>query len=135
MWRYKSRSGATIEDAIQFLMSVDPKDEDVTQAAPLVATAAAAYGDPDNRYLAFLENISPNYRYKPFWFMNQAQSMEGSRSAKGMGAFSEDALVVEIDGTVSSELDCPDIFKTSGPEGCELEPGLFVTCEMLSRYL
>ena len=56
MWSAVSSSGATIQTAVDYLMTLDAGDEDVTELAPHVAAVAAAYGDPEGKYAAWLSD-------------------------------------------------------------------------------
>lgn len=56
MWSAKTSKGATIQDALDYTMTLDPGEEDVTELAPWVAAVAAAYGDPAGKYEKWLRN-------------------------------------------------------------------------------
>ncbi|KAK0528119.1 hypothetical protein OC834_004169 [Tilletia horrida] len=56
MWSARTDKGATIQTAVDFAMTLDPGDEDVTELAPHVAVVAAAYGDPSGKYARWLAN-------------------------------------------------------------------------------
>uniref|UniRef100_A0A0W0G2S5 Putative chondroitin AC/alginate lyase n=1 Tax=Moniliophthora roreri TaxID=221103 RepID=A0A0W0G2S5_MONRR len=71
MWKCRTKHGATIQTALDFIIQTNPKDEDLDQALPHVAAIRGAYGDPTGKYLAFLQKNSPNYDSKPYWFYNQ----------------------------------------------------------------
>ncbi|EEB93841.1 hypothetical protein MPER_07456 [Moniliophthora perniciosa FA553] len=65
MWKRRTKQGATIQTALDFIIRTDPKDEDLDQVSSHVAAIRAAYGDPPGKYLAFLQKNSPNYTSKP----------------------------------------------------------------------
>ncbi|KAE8221879.1 hypothetical protein CF319_g4834 [Tilletia indica] len=56
MWSARTEKGATIQTAVDFTMTLDAEDEDVTELAPHVAAVAAAYGDPTGKYARWLAN-------------------------------------------------------------------------------
>ncbi|KAK0553362.1 hypothetical protein OC846_002522 [Tilletia horrida] len=56
MWSAKTEKGATIQTAVDYAMTLDPGDEDITELAPHVAAVAAAYGDPTGKYAKWLAN-------------------------------------------------------------------------------
>ncbi|KDN41150.1 chondroitin AC/alginate lyase [Tilletiaria anomala UBC 951] len=56
MWSATTSKGATIQSAVDYLMTLDPGDENITELAPHVAAVASAYGDPDGKYAAWLSN-------------------------------------------------------------------------------
>ena len=56
MWSAQSSGGATIQTAVDYMMTLDASDEDITELAPHVAAVAAAYGDPDGKYATWLSS-------------------------------------------------------------------------------
>ncbi|CAD6888479.1 unnamed protein product [Tilletia controversa] len=56
MWSARTEKGATIQTAVDFTMTLDAEDEDVTELAPHVSAVAAAYGDPTGKYARWLAN-------------------------------------------------------------------------------
>ncbi|CEH12691.1 Chondroitin AC/alginate lyase [Ceraceosorus bombacis] len=58
MWSARAESGATIQTAVDYTMTLDAgmTGEDVTELAPHVAAVAAAYGDPSGKYAKWLED-------------------------------------------------------------------------------
>jgi hypothetical protein len=82
LWTAKSKYGATIQTALDYTMSLDPKGEDISDIFPHVAAIAAAYGDPKGKYAAFLQKNSPNYKSQPFWFFDQSAALPHSPAGK-----------------------------------------------------
>jgi hypothetical protein len=82
LWSAKSKYGATIQTALDFIMSLDPKGEDVKEVVPHVASIAAAYGDPSGKYSMFMENVMSDYQSQPFWFYDQTAALPNSPAAK-----------------------------------------------------
>lgn len=74
-WDSKTKYGATIQTAVDYLMALDPGDERLEEALPHVAAIAAVYGDPHQKYAAYLKSGNPNYVKKPFWFYNQPRAI------------------------------------------------------------
>lgn len=57
MWNKTSNAGATIQNALDYAMSVNATGPEVSQAAelyPNVAAVASVYGDPQAKYTSFL---------------------------------------------------------------------------------
>ncbi|KAJ7492812.1 chondroitin AC/alginate lyase [Mycena latifolia] len=121
-WTAQSRYQATIQTALDFVMKLDPKDEDVTEVLPHVAAVAAAYGDPTGKYAAFLGQTMADYKKKPFFFYNQPEAFSTTRKHR------RDRRIVA--STIPFE--CPvDGFLPNG-EGCvQLEDGICATCTEL----
>ena len=71
-WGAKSKYGATIKDALDFVLHKGPGKEDITDIFPLVAAIAAAYGDPNGSYNAFLRRNDKRYGQAPYYFYDQA---------------------------------------------------------------
>jgi len=64
MWKENTKQGATIQTAVDYLMTLEADSEDVEEALPHVAAIAAAYGDPSRRYEAFLQQIGVRHKKK-----------------------------------------------------------------------
>jgi hypothetical protein len=95
MWHSQTRYGSTIKTAIDFLMTLDPGQEDPRPAFPLVAAAMAIYGDDEKEsYRKFLEagdeeeekstsrKKNSSYKSKSWWFYNQPNAFRFSRHAE-----------------------------------------------------
>ncbi|KAI0704924.1 alginate lyase-domain-containing protein [Cytidiella melzeri] len=82
LWAAKSKYGATIQTALDYVMGVNPKSEDMSDIFPHVAAVAAAYGDPKGKYAAFLQKNDPNYQSQPFWFYDQSAALPNSPAGK-----------------------------------------------------
>ncbi|KAH9857890.1 alginate lyase-domain-containing protein [Lenzites betulinus] len=152
-WTYKSKYGATIQDALNFVMNTDPKDEDVSDIFPHVAAVAAAYGDQKGKYNAFLQQKDSDYASEPFWFYDQSSALPNSPAGAHVkhrrdtdAAMAPQALAAEAVGfakeTTAHMLDeassvpvpfgCPAVFQSAAQT--ELEDDLFVTCDMLEPF-
>jgi hypothetical protein len=83
LWSAKSKYGATIQTALDYAMALNPKGEDVKEIIPHVASVAAAYGDPKDKYAAFMTKIMVDYQSKPFWFYDQTLALSSSPAARG----------------------------------------------------
>ncbi|KAJ7139931.1 alginate lyase-domain-containing protein [Mycena epipterygia] len=126
LWTTQSRYKATIQSALDFIMKLDPKDEDVMEVVPHVAAVAAAYGDPTGKYAAFLRKTMPDYESKPFWFYDQPPAL-----TKAPGAQTKNK---RVDTSVASDIPfvCPaDTLLPSGEKVVQLDDGLFATCGQL----
>ncbi|KAJ6588175.1 alginate lyase-domain-containing protein [Mycena capillaripes] len=64
-WNLTTKAGATIKDALDMVMTVDPNKSDegyaVAEIYPNIAAIASTYGDPDGKYVAFLKKNFPDY--------------------------------------------------------------------------
>jgi len=126
-WSTESRYGATIQKAVDFVMSLDPKHEDPKELVPHIASVAAAYGDPVGKYASFMKKIQPEYQSKPFWFYDQTAALVTSPAAKGAYGHKREQ---SSKPAVHIDFEC---FPTDG-EGYELDDGVFVTCDDLEPY-
>ncbi|KAF7293086.1 Chondroitin AC/alginate lyase [Mycena indigotica] len=74
-WHTKTKAGTTIKDAMDMTMTVDPnksqEDYAVAEIFPNVAAVAAEYGDPDGKYVAFLQKTFPDYAWDADFLWNQ----------------------------------------------------------------
>ncbi|EJF66592.1 chondroitin AC/alginate lyase [Dichomitus squalens LYAD-421 SS1] len=150
-WTVKSKYGANIQNALDYVMGVNPKGEDIGDIFPHVAAVAAAYGDPDGKYAAFLSKNAQDYTSQPFWFYDQSGALPNSpagqsKRRRDLGiavdkianrdkAFSGDISTVgtvAIDAVKAADAECPDVFNEV--QQVELEVGLFVDCEQLKPY-
>jgi len=64
-WNHTTKAGTTIRDALDQTMTVDPNASGegyaVAEIFPNIAAVAATYGDPDGKYVAFLQKAFPEY--------------------------------------------------------------------------
>ncbi|KAJ7630744.1 chondroitin AC/alginate lyase [Roridomyces roridus] len=77
-WTTQTRYKATIQSAVDFLITLDPKNEDGTEACPHVAAAAAAYGDPKGAYAKFLKKTCPDWNSQPTSFYDQSSALKNA---------------------------------------------------------
>ncbi|KAJ1311739.1 hypothetical protein OPQ81_010209 [Rhizoctonia solani] len=86
-WSTRTKYGATIQTAVDYLISLDPGNERVEDALPHVAAVAAVYGDPHRKYASYLKSGNPNYGKKSYWFYDQPSAIsnkpKGKRSVEG----------------------------------------------------
>lgn len=158
-WSAKSKYGATIQTALDYAMVSDPKGEEMDDLLPHIAAVAAAYGDPEGKYKAFLDKKMAGYERRPYWFYNQPSAFaKAPNSAKAKRKMkktkkTKKAKRSDIQGTILDEADesdgddesddpdvpvgtkptipftCPDAFKDTTK--VEIDNGMFVTCEQL----
>ncbi|GJE86013.1 chondroitin AC/alginate lyase-like protein [Phanerochaete sordida] len=151
-WTAKSKYGATIQTALDYTMSVNPKGEDISDIFPHVAAVAAAYGDPQGKYAAFLQKHNSNYQTQPYWFYDQSAALPNSPAGKGRkrsdggdGALREtgqdpsadtmtyvDPIVPAASQDSTIPFECPAVFENA--PAVELEDGLYVTCDQLKPF-
>ncbi|KAF7366808.1 Chondroitin AC/alginate lyase [Mycena sanguinolenta] len=66
-WNLTTKYGATIQDALNMVMTVDPNASDegeaIAEIYPNIAAVASTYGDPDGKYVAFLQKVFPEYAW------------------------------------------------------------------------
>lgn len=120
----KTNHSATIQDAVNWVMQVPPRGENVMELCPHVAAVRAAYGDPSGKYLTYLRTQCPDFRKQPYWFYNQPSALRvrsntASRSTTKARRAADD----------SEDFQCPDVFELA-PQ-VELDYGVFVTCDQL----
>ncbi|KAF7306745.1 hypothetical protein MIND_00466200 [Mycena indigotica] len=125
-WQATSKYGATIQDAVDFTMRVDPKDEDATELLPHVAAIAAVYGDPKGSYAKFMKNLDSGYQKEPVWFYNQREAFTQASGRKAGNT--RDAA------TCNPTCKPTDLIPFLQEYGFELESGLYVTCGMVAPY-
>ncbi|KIK71137.1 hypothetical protein GYMLUDRAFT_254404 [Collybiopsis luxurians FD-317 M1] len=132
-WDMETRHGSTMKDAIDFLMSVDPKKETnvIPQIGQHVAAAQAAYG-PSKKYTEFLEQL--DVRNQPYWYYDQSSAFNhapGSKSRK------RSAVVwrrEDDDGGIDGfNPECPDYFKEE--LRVEIDIDIYVTCPDLLPFI
>ncbi|KAJ6574913.1 alginate lyase-domain-containing protein [Mycena capillaripes] len=123
-WTAKSKYGATIKDAVDYLIKQDPKTEDVTEAVPHVAAVAAVYGDPDGKYAAFLGSTMSDYKTQPFWYYDQPGAFTQAPGAQRHKRDTDVASAVPFD--------CPfDDVLPNGERGAELDNDIYASCVQL----
>ena len=121
-WSAKSKYGATIQTALDYVMSVNPKNEDRTECLPHVAAVAAAYGDPSGKYAAYLREHGGDYRSEAYWFYDQPEAIQRTKTRER----ARDAQEMDFD------FECPAVFEVGAP--VELDDGIFVTCQDLEPF-
>lgn len=136
-WTAKSKYGATIQTALDYTMSVNPKGEDISDIFPHVAAVAAAYGDPQGRYAAFLQKHVNDYQSQPFWFYDQSAALPNSPAGKTKKRSSDPMIFVNPTDPAATQnstipFECPAVFKDA--PAVELEDGLYVTCDQLKPF-
>ncbi len=140
-WIMKSKYGATMQTALDFLIAQDPKNENSGEIAPHVANIAAAYGDPSGKYAAYLAKHDPSYKSKPYWLYSQPAALSNaptSRSKRSVVWRREDAPVspslpgnaAPVPSTVPFK--CPAVFDKVME--VEIDDGIFVTCDQVRPF-
>ncbi|CAA7266585.1 unnamed protein product [Cyclocybe aegerita] len=136
LWSSKSKYGATIQKALDFLLTVDPKDEDVDEVFPHVAAIAAAYGDPKGTYAAYLKKKATSYQSKSYWFYDQANALPHSPASKNRARsviWKREDTVTAVNAstpiTPKVPWECPAVFQ--GVTRVEIDNGVYVTCDQL----
>jgi len=76
-WNLTTSAGGSIKAAIDFTMTVPPKDEPASELFPSVGAGAAVYGDPQGTYAAFLSRSQEDYPSQPWFFWDQPLSDSG----------------------------------------------------------
>ncbi|KAH8982367.1 chondroitin AC/alginate lyase [Lactarius hatsudake] len=76
-WNLTTSTGGSIKAAIDFTMTVPPKDEPASELFPSVGAGAAVYGDPQGKYAAFLSRSQEDYPSQPWFFWDQPLSDSG----------------------------------------------------------
>ncbi|CAE6419164.1 unnamed protein product [Rhizoctonia solani] len=97
-WSVRTKYGATIQTAVDYVISLDPGNERVEDALPHVAAVAAAYGDPRSKYANYLRSGNRNYDKKSYWFYDQPAAI--SNKPKGKRDV-EDGTLPTTDGSES----------------------------------
>lgn len=152
-WTKKTRNGATIQQALDFIMTQDPKKEAVSQIFPHVAAIAAAYGDPGKKYANFLQAHKSDYKSDRYWLYDQALALkmspsrthgkrDGRRPLRWKRQDADDSEYPDGDGIIVSPetqndtasgngvaIQCPEAF--AGQDEIELDNGVFVTCNQI----
>ncbi|KAJ7783569.1 chondroitin AC/alginate lyase [Mycena maculata] len=134
LWSSQSKYKATIQTAMDFVMTLDPKDEDGTEACPHAAAVSAAYGDPTGKYAAFLGRECPQYRSQSYFFYDQPGALPNAP-----GARTQNKRVDSPAGDVSDNIPkdwCPvqkniPGFPSPPKDKVQLDDDIFVTCKEL----
>ena len=133
MWTAKTRYGATIQTATNFLMTTNPGSEDVTELYPHVASVAAAYGDPTGKYLAFLKQGDPSYTSRAYWFYSQPGALRGASAGNQQKRNDSPSREAKQQGSpVGYSVVMPAAFRVS--DKIQLDEGVFVTWDDLKGY-
>ena len=140
-WNAKSKYGATIKDALDFVLKKGPGKEQVSDIFPNVAAVAAVYGDPGGKYMAYLKKTDPHYMTAPYYYYDQSAAISQRRSS---GNAKDVAVTMAKQSSSLSENDmrpsntseipkipwkCPTAFATA--LRVQLDDGVFVTCNEL----
>ncbi|KAL0950992.1 hypothetical protein HGRIS_007737 [Hohenbuehelia grisea] len=128
LWSAKSKYGATIQTAVDFLMRTNPKNEVQAEVLPHVAAVAAAYGDPTGKYAAFMRKLRPDYQRQPFWFYDQGAALPNSPASRR----NTKRGTIAVDRAPLVAFECPPIFHNT--KSVALDNGVFVTCEELRPF-
>jgi hypothetical protein len=149
-WTAKTRSGATIQTAVDFVMRVNPGSEPINNALPHIAAIAAAYGDPDSKYASFLQSHKRDYKNERYWFYDQTSALKKSPAQRKRDILQRDAADTpsatdtsdDVNTTTGSQnqtassdgitFKCPAAFDAA--EKVELDNGVFVTCDQLKPF-
>ncbi|KZS92921.1 chondroitin AC/alginate lyase [Sistotremastrum niveocremeum HHB9708] len=137
-WTFKTKYGATIQTAINYVMSLNPGKEDGSEAYPHVAAAAAAYGDPQKKYINYLRSKSSSYTSQSFWYYDQPHAFDATPSTSplhnrgDLDVAGEDPLPSSGASAVQNAENCPPVFGDS--DSIELDVGISVTCDILEPY-
>lgn len=74
-WNVTTTQGATIKTANDFTMTVTLNATDgdgpIWELYTSIAAVAAAYGDPEGKYAAFMANADNQYPVEPYFLFNQ----------------------------------------------------------------
>ncbi|KZT06856.1 chondroitin AC/alginate lyase [Laetiporus sulphureus 93-53] len=147
LWSAKSKYGATIQTALDYVMGLSPGSEAVSDIFPHVAAVAAAYGDPKGKYAAFLQKQVSTYKSTPFYFYDQTAALPNSPAAHSTHKRGVDERLGETLSTVSGTEDfvkdaaitaadiafeCPAVFTVS--PRVEIDNGIYVTCDELKPF-
>ncbi|KAH8104323.1 alginate lyase-domain-containing protein [Phellopilus nigrolimitatus] len=138
-WTAKSKHGATIKDALDFTLRQNPGKEDVSDIFPHVAAIAAAYGDADGKYAAFLKRADDSYLTASYYYYDQAAALTQAPStgpkAKGKSVTDSLAPTPTNSGlpfaTPTIPWACPAAFATTTQ--VQLDDSVYVTCDELKH--
>jgi hypothetical protein len=85
MWNTKTSTGATIQTAADFTMTVTLNTTDgdgpIWELYPSLAAVAANYGDPDGKYASFMAQADSSYPAEPYFLFNQYFTDSGLAAA------------------------------------------------------
>lgn len=145
-WNAKSKYGATIKDALDFVMKKGPGKEEVADIFPHVAAIAAVYGDPGGKYMAYLKKLDSHFMTAPYYYYDQPAALS-QKASKEIGGNTNGAMVNQssslqgIRSTNTSDIpytppeipwECPEAFATA--LRVQLDDGVFVTCDQLKPF-
>lgn len=139
LWSCKSRYGATIQTALDFLMTINPGEEDKSQLNPHVAAISSAYGDPTGKYTLFLKDKEPSYQTKPYWFYDQTSAFSvapaSRKKSRSLIWRKEIPLLLSSlvpDNGVNVTFVCPAVFRDT--MAVEIDDDVYVTCDQLRSF-
>ncbi|EJD37964.1 chondroitin AC/alginate lyase, partial [Auricularia subglabra TFB-10046 SS5] len=119
-WSAKTRYGATIQTAVNYLMPRAGNTDDLQmgELAPHVATVAAAYGDPQGKYAKFLNNAyGSGYTGQRWWYFDQTAALPNSPLAQAIASSISASLASSTSTTSSSALPTNGTTTDSGDVG------------------
>ncbi|KAL5501024.1 hypothetical protein ACEPAH_9411 [Sanghuangporus vaninii] len=151
-WTTKSKYGANIKDALDFVLAKGPGNEDIADIFPHVAAIAAAYGDPNGKYASYLKQKDPRYQVSAYYFYDQPAALTRAPAspkskaeqeilglAEQLEDFEDLAQSLEATeqptptslpiATPTIPWECPVAFATQ--TRVELDDGVYVTCDEL----
>ncbi|EJC99012.1 chondroitin AC/alginate lyase [Fomitiporia mediterranea MF3/22] len=126
-WTAKSKFGATIKDALDFVLKKGPGKEKVSDIFPHVAAIAAVYGDPGGKYMAYLRKLDSHFMTAPYYYYDQPAAIHHVLEVKQTD--SRDDLPSQ---RPSIPWECPTVFAAA--LRVQLDDGVFVTCEELKPF-
>lgn len=145
----KSKYGATIKTALDFVMAKGPGKEDISDIFPHVAAIAAVYGDPGGKYMAYLKKNDPHYLSAPYYYYDQSGAFTQNKEAVVENEAewlmdSEQPFLQETFDANNTQADtlpgaapsipfeCPPVFATA--KRVQLDDGIYVTCDQLKPF-
>ena len=141
-WDEKTRYGGTLQSAVDHIIGLSPGKENVLEVIPHAAAIAAAYGDPGNKYLNYIQGKRKDYTQQSFWLYDQVAALTSSpaamsKSRRGELVAEHPPPQVEAPTGVTSvtspiEKACPAVFR--GQQEIELDPGIFASCDLLRPF-
>lgn len=162
MWAAQSRYRATIQDALDYVLSESPGNESIQALLPHVKSVAVAYGDPKGAYAKFVARMDDGAGHRTWWWHdvpgafgpkatvphNRRDSVNGEREwySRITGRPSFPLLTARDDEfpTTSNATNVawapgedpirPDIFGLDGNDEIELDDGVTVTWDDIRPY-
>ena len=160
MWASRSRYGANIQDALDYVMQERPGSESMQSLLPHIAAISVAYGDPSKAYAKFIADKDDGAPHRTWFWRDVPGAFGPNNKLPHQRRDHEDGLEPRVSGIACTackhelrrgdevptanatgvawapgeEPIRPNIFGLNGDEEIELDDGVLVKWEDVRPY-